>query len=159
MKKITKTNDMKPNTHIRVYKKGFGYALLSLIENNDFFLICKSPGDFFNHIQENEAVECYVWPYPDGSYDFSSIVLGKIASPFPIILLKHTQSIIYNPSRQCLKAKVNIPFKFFTFSIKTNKNFSVESIQWHEGTILELTDREALLQTSAKLENFIRRLQ
>jgi len=156
MKKITKTNDIKTNTPIRVYKKGYGYSLLTLIENNDLFLICKSPDDFFNHIQENETVECYIWPYPDGSYDFTTTVLGKISSPFPILLLQHTDSIIYNPSRQCLKAKVTIPFTFFTFSINTNKSFSSEDIQWHKGTILELTDREAVLHTATKLEHFVK---
>jgi len=156
MKKITKTNDIKTNTPIRVYKKGYGYSLLTLIENNDLFLICKSPDDFFKHIQENETVECYIWPYPDGSYDFTTTVLGKISSPFPILLLQHTDSIIYNPSRQCLKAKVTIPFTFFTFSINTNKSFSSEDIQWHKGTILELTDREAVLHTATKLEHFVK---
>ncbi len=156
MKNISKTNDIKTNTPIRVYKKGFGYALLTLIENNDLFLICKSPDDFFSYIPENETIECYIWPYPDGSYDFTTTVLGKISSPFPIILLKHTDSIVHNPSRQCLRAKVNIPFTFFTFSINTTKSFSTEDIQWHTGTIVELTDREALLQTSMKPEHFVK---
>ncbi|MGQ9844011.1 MAG: hypothetical protein ACUVRK_10655 [Spirochaetota bacterium] len=156
MKKISKTNDIKTNTPIRVYKKGYGYALLTLIENNDLFLICKSPDDLFKHIQENETIESYIWPYPDGSYDFTTTVLGKISSPFPILLLQHTDSIIYNHSRQCLKAKVTVPFTFFTFSINTNKSFSSEDIQWHEGTILELTDREAVLHTLTKLEHFVK---
>ncbi|NMB65646.1 MAG: hypothetical protein GYA16_12345 [Spirochaetes bacterium] len=156
MKKITRTNDIKTNTPIRVYKKGYGYTLLTLIENNDLFLICKSPEDFFTYIPENETVECYIWPYPDGSYDFTTTVLGKISSPFPIILLKHTDSVVYNPTRQCLRAKVKIPFTFFTFSINTTKSFSSEDIQWHQGTILELTDREALLNTEITPEHFVK---
>lgn len=156
MKKITKTNDIKTNTPIRVYKKGYGYALLTLIENNDLFLICKAPEDFYTYIKENESVECYIWPYPDGSYDFSTIILGKIAQPFTILLLQHTDAITYNPSRQCLRAKVNLPFTFFTFSINTTKSFSSEDIKWNEGTIVELTDREAVLQTSIPLEHFVK---
>jgi len=157
MKKIITTSDIKANTPIRIYKKGYGYSLLSLLENNDLFLICKSSEDFFSNINENDSVECYIWPYPDGSYDFTTAVLGKISSPLPIILLKHTDTIQYNPSRQCLKAKINIPFTFFSFSINnTSKTFSSEDITWHKGTIIELTDREALLSTPIQPQHFIK---
>jgi len=55
-----------------------------------------------------------------------------------------------------LKAQVNIPFTFFTFSINTSRSFSSEEIQWHEGIIKELTDREAVLQTSTLLEHYVK---
>ena len=156
MKNITKTADIKTNTPVRVYKKGYGYALLTVIENNELFLLCRSSEDFLSHVKENDTVECYLWPYPDGSYDFNTTILGKINAPFPIILLQHTDTIVYNPSRRCLKAQVNIPFTFFTFSINTSRSFSSEEIQWHEGIVKELTDREALLQTTTPLEHYVK---
>ncbi|HQG41197.1 MAG TPA: hypothetical protein PLE64_00610, partial [Spirochaetota bacterium] len=85
MKNIAKTADIKTNTPVRVYKKGYGYALLTVIENNELFLLCKSSEDFLSHVKENDTVECYLWPYPDGSYDFNTTILGKINAPFPII--------------------------------------------------------------------------
>lgn len=156
MKKARSTRHLKTNTAIRVYKKGYGYSLLTLIENNELFLICKTAGEFLTGLQDNDSLECYIWPANDGSYDFSTIVLGTLTLPFPIVLLQHTDSIVYNQSRQCLTAQVSIPITFFTFSIDTSKSFSSKDIQWNQGTIIELTDREAVIETPVKLDHFVK---
>ncbi len=146
MKKINSTREIKENTLIRVYKKGFGYSLLTTVENTEFILICRCDRLFTDVLHKGDTLECYLWLHQVSSYEFNTSVVGTMVNDIPLVMLAHTDNVIRNPERRCLKAEVDIPLTFFTFSVEdSEKNFYTEETTLVNGTIRELSDREAVI--------------
>ena len=152
MKKITATKDIKLNAILRVYKKGYGYAKLVVIENNDYFLCALSDDEFISHVNNGDTIEAYLWVENIASYEFCLEITGKIGSSTntlndpKLIFFRHTEEIKRNEERKCLKAEVEISIKFFVFDTgKNDRSFSSEKVVLHDGKIIELGDREALV--------------
>ncbi|MFW5769968.1 MAG: hypothetical protein ACOCX9_00900 [Spirochaetota bacterium] len=146
MKKIDSTREIKENTLIRVYKKGFGYSLLTTVENTEFILICRCDRIFTDVLQKGDTIECYLWLHQVSSYEFTTSVVGTMVNDIPLVMLAHTDNVIRNTGRRCLKAEVDIPLTFFTFSVEdSEKNFYTEETTLVNGTIRELSDREAVI--------------
>jgi hypothetical protein len=147
MKKINSTREVKENTLIRVYKKGFGYSLLTTVENTEYILICRCDRKFLDVIHKGDTLECYLWLHQVSSFEFTTNVVGTMINDIPLVMLAHTDNVIRNTERRCLKAEVEIPFTFFTFSVEdSEKNFYTEETTLVNGTIIELSDREAIIK-------------
>lgn len=159
MKKLETTRKIIPGSVIRVYRKGFGYTTLTIIDNNDYYLSALSGEDFFNFCRENSTVEAYLWVEDVASYQFTLTVIGKIAPGPRVLFFGHTDKITRSPERKCLTATVNIPMQFFTFDPDDNgRGISTKQITSHAGSVILLSDREATLRTDTDLsgEKFLK---
>ena len=156
MKKLDTTRKILPETVLRVYRPGFGYARLTVVDVTEHYLACLCASDFFSHVSSGDRVDVYLWVEDVASYDFSTRVLGRldpVDDKVPhILFLEHTREITRKEERRCLHANVSIPFRFFLFDRgKIDKNFSTEQIQFYDGTIFELGDREMFFRTELSL--------
>jgi hypothetical protein len=147
MKKLETTKKIVVDTIFRVYRKGFGYSKLTVIENNDYYIAMMAEESFFHSIQEDDIVEAYLWVHEVASYEFYLQVIGKIVFGPRILFFGHTEKISRSVERKCLTAKVDLPIKFFTFDPgDDNKGISSEKIVSHTGTVILLSDREATIR-------------
>ncbi|MCP4130761.1 MAG: hypothetical protein GY754_07250 [bacterium] len=170
MRKLKNTKQVTPESILRVYKKGFGYSELKIIDVNDHFFGALANKEFLKDITDGDQIEAYLWVEDIASYEFNLKLIGKIDSypgvmkkhspddvlqvdPKPgVLFFEHTEDISRDESRKCLKAKVTIPIKFFVFDTGDNsKSFSSEEVVFHKGTVIELGDREALIQSNDPL--------
>ncbi len=152
MKSLTSTKNLKPEFLLRAYKKGYGYARLRIIDVNEYFLAVIAPEDFFQHSAEGDQFDMYLWKEGTASFDFTLTVLGKIKSTEPLLVLSHTDTIHASDMRKCLKAAVNLPVKYYPLTLnRKNKSFYTEDIVFRQGRIVELSDREAVLQAADEL--------
>jgi len=148
MKSFTSTKKLKIKNKLRVYKKGYGYAKLSVIDVNDYFFGALSPEDFYEHVSVDDSLDAYLWREGIASHEFRLVLIGKIISSSPILLFSHTADIQSSRERKCLRAIVDIPFKFYQLgTAKSDKSFYMENVIFLKGRILELGDRDAVLQT------------
>lgn len=156
MKKLETTRRIVQGTVLRIYKQGFGYARLAVTDVTDHYMACLCESEYFMHAKPGDSLEVYLWVENIASYDFSTRVLGKLDpldEKIPhILFLDHTTEITRSEERRCLHARVNMPMRFFLFDTgKIDKNFSTEEIQFYDGIILELGDREILLRSDIPL--------
>ncbi len=146
MKNLNTTENLKIDTILRVYKKGFGYGLLTVIDINRYFIAALCPEELYDRVSAGETLDAYLWVEKIASYEFKLRVTGKIISP-RILAFEHTTEISFSTERKCLKAKVCIPVSFFPLPLNTSeKSFYTEEIVYAKGTIIELGDREAVLE-------------
>lgn len=152
MKKLETTKKIAVKSLIRVYKKGFGYSSLTVIENNDYYLAALTGRDMAGAARDGDTVEAYLWVEGVASYEFTLTVIGRIVSGEPILFFDHTDSLARSNDRKCLTAQVDIPIKFFTFDpADANKGVSSEEIFFRAGRVILLTDREATIKSDADL--------
>lgn len=148
MKKLESTRKIAGGSVIRIYKKGFGYSKITVIDATDYYLAVLADDDLFLTLREGELVEGYLWVEDVASYEFELQLIGKISSGPKILFFSHTDAIIRSSDRKCLTATVNIPMKFFMFDPGVSeKGITSEEIIFHDGTIILLSDREATVQT------------
>lgn len=151
MKKLKDTRQIPEGTILRVYRPGFGYARLHLIDSTDQFLGALAPDDFFKAIDDGDTFECYLWVEQDASYECTLKVIGRISRGTHILFLEHTKSIRRSKHRRCLTAAVSLPFRYFFFSSGySGKNFKSEEPVFHDGTIISLSDREMTFRGTEK---------
>jgi len=151
MKKLKDTWQIPEGSILRVYRPGFGYARLQLIDSTDQFLGALAPEDFFEAVTDGDAIECYLWIEHDASYECTLNVIGRISRGKHILFLEHSKSIRRSKERHCLTAKVSLPFRYFSFSSGySGKNFKSEEPVFHDGTITSLNDREMTFQGNEK---------
>jgi hypothetical protein len=152
MKRIDSTRKIPLGTVIRLYKKGFGYCRTEILENFDDFIAMKVSIDFINAVNESDKIEAYIAVNAESIIEFKSEVIGKIPREPRIIFLGHSDKIVVLEEMKCLKAKTDLPVKFFIIDTHEKKNFHSDNISLLDGTVLELSDREALLSTSAEIK-------
>ncbi len=152
MKKLNSSHKIQKGTVLRIYKKGFGYSRLQVFESNDLYLSTFAfDSDFLANIKHGDQIDIYIWIENVASYEFKTNIAGfipaGIISDHGFIFIKHSNTINITKNRKCLKAAVNVPLKFFIFDTDhIEKNFETEEIIFHEGTIIELCDREAVVK-------------
>ena len=151
MKKIDSTRKISQGTVVRIYKKGFGYCRTSVLENCEDFIAMKVSHDFINAVRDMDEIEAYIGLDDDHIFEFKSEIIGKISRDPWIIFISHSDEIITLKEMKCLKAKTNIPVKFFIIDTHGKKNFHTDKINLMDGTVLELSDREAILSTNAEI--------
>jgi len=153
MKKINTTQDIKPNSILRVYKKGYGYSKIKVIDVNDFFIAALTDNNFIRHVKNGEQLLAYLWIDNIASYEFKVKLIGTISIEHKILFFNHTDEFKISRKRKCLSAEVEIPFKFFTLDVENvDKKFSTRGIEFLKGTLIKLSDREAVLQSPKNLE-------
>ena len=151
MKKLESTRKLAAESTLRLYKKGFGYTKVDMLENNDYYMAALASDDFFRSIHEGDVVEAYLWVEDIASYEFETTVIGKLVSGRAILFFSHTENIIRSNERKCLTVQVEIPLKFFIFDTGEDKMLSTEEIVFVAGTVILLTDREAVIKSQSEL--------
>lgn len=152
MKKLETTKKIVIGSTIRVYRKGFGYSKLTVMENSEHYLSAIAEEAFFYSIQEGDIVEAYLWVHNVASYEFYLQLVGKIVIGPRILFFGHTEKISRSVERKCLSAQVDLPITFFTFDPgDVNRGISSEKIVTHTGTIILLSDREATIRSDENI--------
>jgi hypothetical protein len=152
MRKLESTKKITIGSTIRVYRKGFGYSILFVIGNNDYYLAGLASDDFASFVTDSDTVEAYFWPEDVSSYEFNLMIIGRISVGPRILFFGHTEDITRNAERKCLTAEVNIPIKFFTFDPgERERGITSEEIVTHAGSIILLSDREATIRSTADI--------
>lgn len=152
MKSIASTRDIRENTIIRAYKKGYGYAKLRAVVVYDHFIITTAPEDLLPRISDGDSLDAYLWKENVASFEFPLRVIGKVREVPSFLVFAHTDEIRACAERQCLKAEVDIPIRFFLLRIERGeKSFYTEAVVFHEGRIVELGDREMMIRSPEEL--------
>ena len=152
MRKMETTRSIIPGSILRVYKKGFGYSKLSVIEANDYYLAALADPEFYEIAAVGDLIDIYLWVEHVASYEFSCEVTGKISGEHRILFFSHTTDIKRSEKRKCLKASVEIQFTFFIFENgDPDRIMSSGEIIHQKGTIIELGDREAVLYSNSDI--------
>jgi hypothetical protein len=151
MKNIDSTKKIHVDTLLRVYRKGYGYAHMTVVDNTERYFSARTDRDFMDWVEDGDSVECYLWLDNTDSYEFTLEIIGKI-DRYSILFFDHTDSISHTKERKCIQAEVEIPVSFFIFTVSDDDpGISTNEIVFHNGTIVELSDREALLKTDVDL--------
>lgn len=154
MKKIQSTKDIPSDSVIRVYKKGFGYSRFRVIDNHEFFLSGFSVDGLYENINELDILDAYLWVENSAAFEFQLTLTGRLVKDPFLLFFEHTDSITFSEERKCLKAKVNIPLKYFIFDPKNkDSGVSTENVVYHNSAVVELSDREAVIITENPLED------
>ncbi len=154
MKKLETTRKIPADSTIRVYKKGFGYSKIRVVEEIDHFLATFSDAEFHGNIDNGDAIEAYLWVENIASYEFTLVTIGKTCKEPYILLFDHTEKITRSEERKCLGADTSIPVEFFVFSpSEFESSLSSEKVVMHEGTIVWLEDREAVLKSTIPIKD------
>ncbi len=154
MKRLESTRRISNNTLLRVYKKGYGYSRLNIIDINDYYIAALADPEFIQQAKPGDTIDAYLWVEDVASYDFNVKILGKIEIEQNILFLNHTEEIEWNSERRCLAAQVDLPVKFFLFDAGTKeRTFSTEKVRFHQGRVIELGDRTARLQCRDSLSD------
>lgn len=156
MKRLESTKQIPIGSQLRIYKKGYGYAILNVTATSDYFLAALSDAEFMMTVQDGDALEAYLWIQEVASYEFRLEVIGKISSEPHILFFRNTDAITKSRERKCLGAQTRLPIEFFI--IKTgdlHKGFSSEKVVFHSGHLIWIEDREAIIKSSVSLEEGI----
>jgi hypothetical protein len=159
MKRYSSTRELKENEVLRVYKKGYGYAVLRIIDITDDFFSARGDQGFISSLNKGDRLEAYVWSERLSAYEFELGVLGIIDDELYIVFFKHAEKMRFSRERKCLTAEVEIPFSFFMFDVSNaGKAFSTSEVQRQNGMIIRISDREALVRYNGVLldERFIK---
>ena len=150
------TENLKKETILRYYKAGFGYGIFILTENLSNFLIVRSDIEEAPFLTHGDIIELYLWSENSGSWEWESRVLGKISSEEQYIVLSHSDSATWNEERKCIRAKVDIPFHYFSIQQNNDhKIFESEKPDILYGRIKELTDRIAVVESASPIQSSI----
>jgi len=153
MKKLKSTRDLRVNDVIRVYRKGFGYATLSVIDVHEEFLSAKAGRDLIESARQGDVLDAYYWSERNSSYEFSLEVLGVFSIDLNIIFFRHTGKIAWSRERKCLQADVDMPFSFFFFDVGDSQRvFTSKKVKLKNGKIFRLSDREAHFRYRGSLD-------
>jgi len=156
MKRISSTLNIPPGSVLRIYKKGFGYARVEINESNDRWFGVSAKDDFFSLVKDGDLVDAYYWLEDVASYEFSLTVIGRITVGEKILFFGHTDKISASRERKCLSTGVEIPIRFFIFDPKRlEKRFTSEKVYYHNGTVIELSDRDSVIRTPDPLPDNI----
>jgi hypothetical protein len=154
MKKIKSTRDVRVNTVIRVYRKGFGYARLIVIDNTEHFISVSVGESFVKSVMPGDVLDAYLWVDHGASYEFQLEVIGKFEIDLRLVFFKHCDAMKWSAERKCLVASVEMPFRFFMFSVDdAAKVFSSVEVEKRTGMIVSLSDREATVRFGGKMES------
>ncbi len=152
MKKLTRTYDIKKDATVRLYKKGFGYSLGEVVECNEFYISIIVSDEMLQQSNPGDTIDLYIWSSNDKTYECSVQIIGKIFRGVSIVFLNHSVNIISYKGHRCLEAIVDIPLSFFTFDpSQVKKSISSKDVTTHQGQILMLGDREAVIKSPVKL--------
>ncbi len=167
MKQLATTLDLKEDLVLRAYLKGYGYARLVIAGVTRYFYLTDAPADFHGMVQEGAVLLGYLWTQNSISFEFTMEVAGKITvphgrlsagnpdtgdAPEHFIAFIHTADISSTAERKCLHADVALPFRFFTIAVpRSDRSFYTEEIQYLDGIITMLGDREAVLETAEEI--------
>ena len=152
MKELGTTRNLKEGCVLRAYRRGFGYARLTVVAVNDHFLAALSPEDLFLRVAEKDTLEAYFWQEGAFSFEFTLAVAGKAETSGFILIFSHTGDIRKREGRRCLRARIGIPIKYYPLSVnRQERRFYREDITFRRGTVVELTDREAVFTTPEEL--------
>lgn len=153
MKKLKTTRKLKENTLLRVYRKGFGYSKITVIDVHELYIGARADREFMNNVQDGEYIEAYLWVENTASFRFTLEVIGRITGNPHILFFSHTDHLIREEKRHCLMADTSIPVRFFLFDTgNTDKKVYTEEVTYHLGTIIRLSDREAVLKSTDTFE-------
>jgi hypothetical protein len=157
MKRIDNTRKIPINSLLRVYKKGFGYSKVTIVDVNEDFFGGLVDDDFYNFIRDGDIVDAYLWVEHAASYDFKLQVIGRISLPPRIVFFRHSDDLAFSRERRCLRARVALPFRFFVIETgETGGVFTSEKVVHHNGTFIEMSDREAVFTSDISIpENSI----
>ncbi len=157
MKKLKSTRDLRVNDVVRVYKKGFGYATLSVIDAHDEYLSARADRALVKSTARGDIFDAYFWSERNSSYEFKLEVLGVLSidpnTDLNIIYFRHTGKIAWSNERKCLQADVDMPFSFFFFGVGDGSRvFSTKNVKLKKGKIFRLSDREAHFRYRGSLD-------
>lgn len=154
MKRIKSTRDLKVNDVLRVYKKGFGYAVVSVIDIHEQFISAKAEKDFVASVKQGDVLDAYFWSDHMTSCEFSLEILGLFSIDLQIIFFKHTSRISCGAERKCLQADISMPFPFFIFNVENSERvFSSTRVKMKKGRIVKLSDRDAVFRYNGSLQD------
>lgn len=159
MKTMRTTKKLQADTILRIYKKGFGYARLTVAYVTDDFLAALCEEEILGNIQAGDTIEAYVWLENDASYEFILQVTGSISIGKKMLIFSHADEIRRSDERKCLGLRCEISFNYYPFNRgQEEKTFSSQDVRFRQGTILYLEDREAIVDVPDQLpaDGFIR---
>lgn len=159
MKKISSTIELNENEVLRVYKRGFGYAVLRIIHIDDDFFSARGDKIFVSALKKKDRLEAYLWSEKLSAYEFELEVLGTIEDDLHMVFFKHSEKMRFSRERKCLTAEVELPFSFFPFDISNSrKAFSSTAVKKNRGAVVRISDREAVIRYDGSLVtgNFIK---
>ncbi len=152
VKKMETTLQIPEGMVVRVYRKGFGYSIITVLGNNQHFLAALCDEDFFTSTGDGETVDAYLWQEGVASYEFPLVVIGRTTRGTRILLFSHTERIASSVNRKCLMAKVDIPAVFFISPLNPDGQiFSSEKLTHRSGVVVMMSDREIILQYDAEM--------
>ncbi len=151
MKNIDSTKKIRIDTLLRVYRKGYGYARMTMVDSMDTYFSARTEREFLNRLEDGDRIECYLWLENRDSYEFTLEVIGRI-NRYSLLFFNHTDSIRHTKERKCIQAEVDIPVSFFIITVSDDDpGISTNDIVFHKGKLVQLSDREALLKTDTDL--------
>jgi hypothetical protein len=152
MRKIFSTRQIPKKSLIRLHILGFGYVCVSVYDNNEHYIALLSENVLSEKICIGSSVESYLWLDGDSSYEFMLNINAVICGKPAFIFCAHTYEIKHNYSKKCITAEVDIPISFIMFNMGlADKGISAEKIITHEGSIVLIEDREAVLKTDISI--------
>ena len=151
------TTTIKAGTFLRFERKGFIYGLFTIVENLDRFILLRPESEISPPLEEGENLEMSLCSGKAGAYLWKCSVLGRIHdSEGSLIAVSHCSEAEWRPDKGCITTHAHLPFVFFSFNPSDEgKMFQSTAPSFQQATILEMTDREAVLETSGKAEGKI----
>ena len=83
-----------PQSLLRVYKKGFGYGKMTVIDVNEYYLAALADNDFFNAVSDGDKLQAYLWVEDVASYEFEFDIIGRIDTRHKILFFRHTDHLL-----------------------------------------------------------------
>jgi hypothetical protein len=154
---VLNTETIKVGNLIRFRTDAYGYGLFSLAENLRRFMLVKAETETHPHFQAGDNLDIYLNSEKKGSYSWKSRVLGTIKdNEGELIAISHCPDAKWSTERVCIRTHAHIPFVFFAFNPSDeSKLFESSAPDFQKATVLEMTDREALLETEKKINGSI----
>lgn len=154
---ILNTEDIKAGNLLRFRTDAYGYGLFSLEENLKRFMLVKAEMESSPVFEQGDSLDIYLSSEKKGSYSWQSRVLGKIKDPQgELIALAHCPDAKWSTERICIRTHAHIPFVFFAFNPSDeSRMFESSAPDFQKATVLEMTDREAILETGKKIDGSI----
>ena len=146
------TISLKPGTLLRFERTGFVYGLFSIAENLERFILLKPESEIFPPLEEGEHLGMSLCSGKDGAFEWECTVLGRISEKGgSLVAVSHCSDALWRPGKGCITTHAHLPFTFFAFNPSDDsKIFESATPHFLQATILEMTDREAVLETSMK---------
>lgn len=152
MKKLESTRHIAEGSLVRIYKKGFGYATVSVVVAHDLFIALQASDEFLGAVNVGDTIECYLWVEDVASFDFTLKVIGTVPVKPWIFFCENTTDIVKSKQRHCLGARTDLPIKFFFFKpAEIPRGVHSEKVVSHEGRVIWLEDREAIIKTNCAI--------